>query len=219
MSTVCGVDLAGSSGQTVPPVCPARPPSSRSVEFRVEIGSLPARDRSSSAPRSVQLTDLDAERARGGGLWVLIPRRHPASPRLVGASRTEADSLLVPIIQSAKRASVADLRRSPCRLLSNRVAERGCRVKGRPSSGGLFLSILAFCHRVSDNDVDVKELTTDRPGSEVLRGSSSARSGGPLAERILWLELNKMAFWGSCCGIPGWRLRRVCYKIASCRST
>ena len=38
---------------------------------------------------------------------------------------------------------------------------------------------------VSAVDVDVKELTTDRPGSEVLRGSSSARSGGPLAERIL----------------------------------
>ena len=35
----------------------------------------------------------------------------------------------------------------------------------------------------------------------------------------IWLELNKMAFWGSCCGIPGWRLRRVCYKIVSCRST
>ena len=35
----------------------------------------------------------------------------------------------------------------------------------------------------------------------------------------LWLELNKMAFWGGCCGIPGWRLRRVWYKIVSCRST
>jgi len=35
----------------------------------------------------------------------------------------------------------------------------------------------------------------------------------------LWPELNKMAFWGSCRGIPGWRLRRVCYKITSCRST
>ena len=35
----------------------------------------------------------------------------------------------------------------------------------------------------------------------------------------LWPELNKMAFWGSCCGIPGWRLRSTSYKIISCRST
>ena len=118
--------------------CSARlshpPPSSRSVEFRAEIGSLPARDRSSSASRSVQLTDLDAGRARGGGLWALIPRRRPASPRLVGASRTEADSLLVPIIQSAKRASVADLWRSPCRLLSD-----SCSRKRVPRQGQAFL--------------------------------------------------------------------------------
>ena len=60
----------------------------------------------------------------------------------------------------------------------------GC-VKGRPSSGGLYLSTLAFCHRVPDVDVDVEERTTDRPGPGVPRGSSSARSGGPLAERIL----------------------------------
>ena len=139
--------------------------------------------------------------------------------RLVGSSRTEAGSSWCRSSNQRKglRSPISGGARVDCSR--TRVAERGCRVKGRPSSGGLFLSILAFCHRVSDNDVDVKELTTDRPGSEVLRGSSSARSGGPLAERILWLELNKMAFWGSCCGIPGWRLRRVCYKIASCRST
>ena len=35
----------------------------------------------------------------------------------------------------------------------------------------------------------------------------------------LWPELNKMAFWGNCCGIPGWRLRSTSYKIISCRST
>ncbi len=35
----------------------------------------------------------------------------------------------------------------------------------------------------------------------------------------LWPELNKMAFWGSCCGFPGWRLRSTSYKIISCRST
>ena len=35
----------------------------------------------------------------------------------------------------------------------------------------------------------------------------------------IWPELNKMAFWGSCCGIPGWRLRSTSYKIISCRST
>jgi len=34
-----------------------------------------------------------------------------------------------------------------------------------------------------------------------------------------WPELNKMAFWGNCCGIPGWRLRSTSYKIISCRST
>ena len=26
---------------------------------------------------------------------------------------------------------------------------------------------------------------------------------------VIWLELNKMAFCGSCCGIPGWRLRSI----------
>ena len=35
----------------------------------------------------------------------------------------------------------------------------------------------------------------------------------------LWLELNKMAFWGGCCGIPGWRLRSIWHRIVSCRST
>ena len=117
MSTVCGVDLAGSSGQTVLPACPTRP-------LR--------RDRLSSASRSVQLTDLDAGRARGGGLWALIPRRRPAPPRLVGASRTEADSLLAPIIQSAKRTSVADLWRSPCRLLSASISRKRVPRQGQP---------------------------------------------------------------------------------------
>jgi len=50
-------------------------------------------------------------------------------------------------------------------------------------------------------------------------GPTSPRDLEVLERAALWLELNKMAFWGSCCGIPGWRLRRVCYKIASCRST
>ena len=60
----------------------------------------------------------------------------------------------------------------------------------------------------------------------VLAGCRSLEPDAPIVcqapafvEAGLWLELNKMAFWGSCCGIPGWRLRRVCYKIASCRST
>lgn len=25
-------------------------------------------------------------------------------------------------------------------------------------------------------------------------------------EALIWSELNKMAFWGGCCGIPGWCL-------------
>ena len=28
----------------------------------------------------------------------------------------------------------------------------------------------------------------------------------------LWLELNKMAFWDNCCGIPGWRLRSISHE-------
>ena len=35
----------------------------------------------------------------------------------------------------------------------------------------------------------------------------------------LWPELNKMAFWGGCCGIPGWRLRSTWHRTASCGST
>ena len=27
-----------------------------------------------------------------------------------------------------------------------------------------------------------------------------------------WLELNKMVFWGGCCGIPGWRLRSISHE-------
>ena len=60
--------------------------------------------------------------------------------------------------------------------------------------------------------VDGTDLIERDPRSEVV----AAAMGRFLK---VWLELNKMAFWGSCCGIPGWRLRRVCYKIASCRST
>ncbi len=48
---------------------------------------------------------------------------------------------------------------------------------------------------------------------------SDYKSAGLHSVSWLWPELNKMAFWGSCRGIPGWRLRRVCYKITSCRST
>ena len=36
---------------------------------------------------------------------------------------------------------------------------------------------------------------------------------------IQWPELNKMAFWGNCCGIPGWCLRSTSYKIVACGST
>ena len=35
----------------------------------------------------------------------------------------------------------------------------------------------------------------------------------------VWLELNKMAFWGGCCGIPGWCLRSTSYRIVACGST
>ena len=28
----------------------------------------------------------------------------------------------------------------------------------------------------------------------------------------VWLELNKMAFWDNCCGIPGWRLRSISHE-------
>ena len=36
---------------------------------------------------------------------------------------------------------------------------------------------------------------------------------------LLWLGLNKMVFWGGCCGIPGWRLRSIWRRTASCGST
>ena len=61
--------------------------------------------------------------------------------------------------------------------------------------------------------------------TEALALMAEGPPNGQIAQRLVlsdgavWLELNKMAFCGSCCGIPGWRLRRVCYKIVSCRST
>ena len=66
-----------------------------------------------------------------------------------------------------------------------------------------------------------------RPGVRRVSAASRLRPGGAAllaAQRQerrgeLWPELNKMAFWGGCCGIPGWRLRSTSYKIVSCRST
>ena len=38
----------------------------------------------------------------------------------------------------------------------------------------------------------------------VVRFHDGKRSGSQV-----WVELNKMAFWSSCCGITGWRLRSI----------
>ena len=46
-------------------------------------------------------------------------------------------------------------------------------------------------------------LRAEGPGRRPVRAASTA------VDRKLWPELNKMAFWGSCCGIPGWRLRSI----------
>ena len=55
------------------------------------------------------------------------------------------------------------------------------------------------------------------PAQVELGAAEDRRCPSARLER-LWLELNKMTFWGGCCGIPGWRLRSISHDT-SCRST
>jgi len=54
-----------------------------------------------------------------------------------------------------------------------------------------------------------KALTAFREAYEIYR-RAGVKEGQ--TDCLLWLGLNKMVFWGGCCGIPGWRLRSISHE-------
>ena len=157
----------------------------------------------------------------GVGLNSAFAADHPRSrgvylAALAGRAGFSGSSPLARGLRGLPGRSPAGGRIIPARAGSTAEVAEEDRLSGdHPRSRGVYTMTASVSSIFAGSSPLARGL---RPRGDLLAdldGIIPARAGSTL----LWLELNKMAFCGSCCGIPGWRLRRVCYKIVSCRST